>query len=67
MFIGTRAALPLAALGVSFVLDIIPRETLGDAAVKWFVALVIVAAASVVVGPFAPSRSNGRPTRYASP
>ena len=57
-FIGILAVLLLAALGVLFVLDIIPREMLGDAAVQSLVVLGIVAAASVAVGLLARGRSN---------
>jgi hypothetical protein len=57
-FIGILAVLLLAGLGMLFVLDIIPREMLGDAAVKSLVVLGIVAAASVAVGLLARGRSN---------
>jgi hypothetical protein len=56
--IGILAVLLLAALGVLFVLDIIPREMLGDAAVKSLAVLGIIATASVVVGLLA----RGRPS-----
>ena len=57
-FIGILAVLLLAALGVLFVLDIVPREMLGDAAVKSIVVLGIVAVASVAVGLLARGRSD---------
>jgi hypothetical protein len=45
-------------VGVLFVLDIFPREMLGDVAVKSFVILGIVGVASVAIGLLARGRGD---------
>jgi hypothetical protein len=57
-FIGILAVLLLAVMAMLFVLDVFPREMLGDATVKALVVLGIVAVASVAIGLLARGRSN---------
>jgi hypothetical protein len=57
-FIGILGVLLLAALGTLFVLDVIPREMLADAAVKSVVVLGIVAMASLAIGLLMRGRSS---------
>jgi hypothetical protein len=56
--VGILAVVLLAMVGVLFVLDIFPREMLGDVAVKSFVILGIVGVASVAIGLLARGRGD---------
>jgi hypothetical protein len=57
-FIGILAVLLLAALAAMFVLDVLPREMLREAAVKSVLVLGIVALASIVIGLLATARRH---------
>ena len=57
-FIGILGVLLLAALASLFVLDLLPREMLREAAVKSVLVLGIVGVASVVIGLLATGRRS---------
>ena len=57
-FIGILGVLLLAALASLFVLDLLPRDMLGEAAVKSVLVLGIVGVASVVIGLLATGRRS---------